>query len=74
MEDHEICSIIISENDFSYEYTFYEDGIIRLTCLKEDGTTEWIKKEQISTRNKDRLVRLCPEEQKEKVMLILNYP
>lgn len=74
MEDHKICSIILPENDFSDEYTFYKNGKIEWVRLEGGEKKERITKEQISTRNKDRLIRLCPENDKEKVMLVLDYP
>jgi len=74
MEDHKICSIILPENDFSDKYTFYKNGKIERVRLEEGKKKERITKEQISTRNKDRLIRLCPENDKEKVMLVLDYP
>lgn len=74
MEDHKICSITLPENDFSDEYTFYENGKIERVRLEEGEKKQQINKEQITTRNKDRLIRLCPEDDKEKVMLVLDYP
>ncbi|WP_415328690.1 hypothetical protein [Chryseobacterium sp. MMS23-Vi53] len=75
--EKEICTISITNNWLTDEYTFYEDDRIKRNfdnnSLSSD-VTEWLKPNQINKQNKDRLVKNCPEELKEKVMHILDYP
>ncbi len=75
--ENEICKISITNNWLGDEYTFYEDHKIKRTydsnSLSSDKT-EWLEPKQISKQNKDKLVKNCPEEFKETVMLILDYP
>lgn len=75
--EKEICTISITTNWLGDQYTFYEDNTIKRiydnNSLSSD-VTEWLEPKQISKQNKDKLVRNCPEEFKERVMLILDYP
>ncbi|WP_232816019.1 hypothetical protein [Chryseobacterium capnotolerans] len=36
--------------------------------------TEWLEPCQISKQNKDKLIKGCPEEFKEQIMYLLDYP
>lgn len=75
--EKEICTISITNNWLTDEYTFYEDDTIKRkfdnNSLSSD-VTEWLEPRQINKQNKDKLVKNCPEEFKEKVMHILDYP
>lgn len=75
--EKEICTISITSNWLADQYTFYEDNKIKRVydnnSLSSD-VTEWLDPKQISKHNKDKLVRNCPEECKEKIMLLLDYP
>jgi hypothetical protein len=75
--EKEICTISITSNWLADEYTFYEDEKIKRTydnnSLSSD-VTEWLEPKQISKQNKDKLIKNCPEEHKERIMIILDYP
>ena len=75
--EKEICTISITSNWLGDEYTFYEDEKIKRNydnnSLSSD-VTEWLEPKQISKQNKDKLIKNCPEEFKERIMLILDYP
>ncbi len=75
--EKEICTISITSNWLGDEYTFYEDDKIKRKydnhSLSSD-VTEWLEPKQISKQNKDKLIKNCPEEFKERIMLILDYP
>lgn len=75
--EKEICTISIASNSLGDEYTFYEDEKIKRNydnnSLSSD-VTEWLEPKQISKQNKDKLIKNCPEELKERIMLILDYP
>ncbi|WP_347216359.1 hypothetical protein [Chryseobacterium sp.] len=73
----EICKISISSNWLGDEYTFYEDHTIKRVYDNHSlnsNKTEWLEPQQISKHNKDKLIRGCPEECKEEIMHILDYP
>ncbi|UCA61929.1 hypothetical protein KB553_10515 [Chryseobacterium rhizoplanae] len=73
----EICTISVSSNWLGDEYTFYEDHTIKRVYDNNSlnsNKTEWLEPHQISKQNKDKLIRECPEEVKEQVMQILDYP
>ncbi|RXM50135.1 MULTISPECIES: hypothetical protein [unclassified Chryseobacterium] len=73
----EICTISISSNWLGDEYTFYEDHSIKRVYDNHSlnsNKTEWLEPHQISKHNKDKLIRECPEEVKEQIMHILDYP
>ncbi|MCS3871122.1 hypothetical protein J3D55_004038 [Chryseobacterium ginsenosidimutans] len=75
--EKEICTISITTNWLGDEYTFYEDETIKRAydnSSLNSGVTEWLEPTQISKQNKDKLVKNCPEEFKERIMLILDYP
>ncbi|SDQ74197.1 hypothetical protein SAMN05421664_2411 [Chryseobacterium soldanellicola] len=72
-----ICTISIATNWLGDEYTFYEDNKIERTYDNNSlssNVTEWLEANQINKQTKDKLIRGCPEECKEKVMQILDYP
>ncbi len=75
--EKEICTISITSSWLGDAYTFYEDDKIKRVydnnSLSSD-VTEWLEPKQISKQNKDKLIRNCPEEFKERIMLILDYP
>lgn len=75
--EKEICTISITSNWLGDAYTFYENDTIKRTydnnSLSSD-VTEWLEPKQISKQNKDKLIKNCPEEFKERIMLILDYP
>ncbi|WP_374461736.1 hypothetical protein [Chryseobacterium taeanense] len=75
--EKEICKVSISTSFLGDEYTFYENDKIKRVydnnSLSSD-VTEWLEPKQISKQNKDKIIRKCPEEFKERVMLILDYP
>lgn len=75
--EKEICKISITSNWLNDEYTFYEDYRIKRifdnNSLSSD-VTEWLEPTQINKQNKDKLIKNCPEECKEKIMQILDYP
>ncbi|MBT2622971.1 hypothetical protein [Chryseobacterium sp. ISL-6] len=75
--EKEICTISIANNSLGDNYTFYENQTIKRiydSNNKHLDITEWLTNDQISSQSKDKLVKNCPEELKEKIMLILNYP
>ncbi|MBK1897751.1 hypothetical protein [Chryseobacterium paridis] len=75
--EKEICTISITSDSFGDNYTFYEDQTIKRNYDSDSlhsDVTEWLKNDQISSQSKDKLIRNCPEELKEKIMIILNYP
>lgn len=73
--ENEICTITLT-GDQPEQYTFYSDNTIK----KIDNTDnlkpliEWLSPKQINKHNKDRIIRSCPEDVKEIVMQILDYP
>jgi len=73
--ENEICTITLT-GDQPEQYTFYSDNTIK----KVDNTDnqkpliEWLNPKQINKHNKDRIIRSCPEDVKEIVMQILDYP
>ncbi|MFY7814099.1 hypothetical protein SAMN05421846_101497 [Chryseobacterium taeanense] len=75
--EKEICKVSISTSFLGDEYTFYENDKIKRVydnnSLSSD-VTEWLEAKQISKQNKDKIIRKCPEEFKERIMLILDYP
>ncbi|PKF74285.1 hypothetical protein CW752_10185 [Chryseobacterium sp. PMSZPI] len=73
----EICRISISGNWLADEYIFYENHTIKRiydTHSLNSNNVEWLEPQQISKQNKDKLIRACPEEFKEQIMQILDYP
>lgn len=75
--EKEICTISITNNSLGDNYTFYENQTIKRiydTTTQHSDVTEWLTNDQISNQSKDKLVKNCPEELKEKIMTILNYP
>lgn len=75
--EKEICTISITNNSLGDNYTFYEDQTIKRNYDSNSqhlDITEWLTNDQISHQSKDKIVKNCPEELKEKIMLILNYP
>ncbi|KPE49871.1 hypothetical protein [Chryseobacterium indologenes] len=75
--EKKICTISIVSDWLGDEYTFYEDHKIKRDYDNHSlnsHQTEWLEPQQISKQNKDKLIRSCPEEHKEQVMLILDYP
>ncbi|EJL74873.1 hypothetical protein [Chryseobacterium populi] len=75
--EKEICTISITGNWLADQYTFFENNTIKRLSDHNSLTTnviEWLKPQQISKQNKDKLVKNCPEEFKERIMQILDYP
>lgn len=75
--EKEICKISIASNWLGDEYIFYDNHTIKRVFDNhslDSNKVEWLKPSQISKQNKDKLVRSCPEEFKEQVMQILDYP
>lgn len=75
--EKEICTISIASNWLGDAYTFYTDNTIKRvydTSSLSSNITEWLDAKQISKHNKDKLIKNCPEEFKEQVMHILDYP
>ncbi|WP_300686354.1 hypothetical protein [Chryseobacterium sp.] len=75
--EKEICKISITSSWLGDEYTFYDNSKIKRVYDNHSlnsNRIEWLEPQQISKQNKDRLVRSCPEEFKEQIMQILNYP
>lgn len=73
----EICTISVSSNWLGDEYTFYEDHTIKRVYDSHSlnsNKIEWLEPHQISKQNKDKLVKECPEEFKEQIMHLLDYP
>ncbi len=75
--EKEICKISISSGFLGDEYTFYENNKIKRVydnnSLSSD-VTEWLEPRQISKLKKDKIIKKCPEELKETIMIILDYP
>ncbi|MCJ7933038.1 MAG: hypothetical protein MUW56_05220 [Chryseobacterium sp.] len=75
--EKEICKISISTNSLNDDYIFYDNGTIKRIydnhSLSSD-VTEWLEPGQISKQSKDKLIKNCPEELKEKIMHFLDYP
>lgn len=75
--ESKICTISIANTWLGDEYTFYENDTIKRiydnNSLSSD-VVEWLEPDQISKQNKDKLIRNCMEEFKERIMLILDYP
>lgn len=76
--EKEICTISIASTWLGDAYTFYEDER-RIKRVYDNHSlnanrTEWLEPHQISKQIKDKLVKSCPEEFKEQVMHILDYP
>lgn len=75
--ENEICKISISTNWLGDEYIFYEDDKIKRVYDSNSlssNNTEWVEPKQISKHNKDKIIKNCPEEFKERIMMILDYP
>jgi len=75
--EKEICKISISAGSPAETYVFYENETIKKISDQEyldSENSEWLEAGKISKMNKDRIIRNCPEECKERIMLILDYP
>ncbi|MFP3835105.1 hypothetical protein [Chryseobacterium sp. SIMBA_028] len=75
--EKEICKISVSSSWLGDEYIFYEDHTIKRVYDNHSlnsNKTEWLKPKEISKKIKDKIVKGCPEECKEQVMQILDYP
>ena len=75
--EKKICTISIASSWLKDEYTFYENDTIKRVYdnhSMSSNVSEWLTPDQISEQNKDKLVKNCPEELKERIMQILNYP
>ncbi|WET00174.1 MULTISPECIES: hypothetical protein [Chryseobacterium] len=75
--EKEICKISIASSWLGDEYIFYENHKIKRVFDNHSlnsNKVEWLEPGQISKQNKDKLVRSCPEEFKERIMQILDYP
>ncbi|CAD0220919.1 hypothetical protein KYG33_10035 [Chryseobacterium sp. D764] len=75
--EKEICKISIASNWLGNEYIFYENSTIKRVYdhhSLNSNKTEWITSKEISKQSKDKLIRSCPEEFKEQIMQILDYP
>ncbi|BAP33058.1 uncharacterized protein CHSO_4021 [Chryseobacterium sp. StRB126] len=73
----EICTISVSSNWLGDDYIFYEDHTIKRVYDNHSlnsNKTEWLEPHQINKQNKDKLIRACPEEFKEQIMHLLDYP
>ncbi|MCA6069069.1 hypothetical protein JI747_018030 [Chryseobacterium sp. RG1] len=73
--EKEICTITLT-GDQAEQYTFYNDNTIKKVENHNDHNPliEWLSPNQINKHNKDRIIRNCPEDVKEIVMQILDYP
>ncbi|WP_326984875.1 hypothetical protein VUJ46_10205 [Chryseobacterium sp. MYb264] len=74
---NKICEISISKDWLVDTYIFYENQTIKRVFADNSlnhKLTRWLEPKQISKTIKDQLIRKCPEELKEKIMLILDYP
>lgn len=75
--EKEICKISIASSWLGDEYFFYENRTIKRVYDNHSlnsNKIEWLESKQISKQNKDKLVKGCPEEFKEQIMQILDYP
>ncbi|SMO60292.1 hypothetical protein SAMN06265171_103133 [Chryseobacterium rhizoplanae] len=75
--EKEICKISIANSWLGDEYIFYENNTIKRVYdhhSLSSNKTEWVTPKEISKQSKDKLVRSCPEEFKEQIMQILDYP
>ncbi|MBO9691842.1 hypothetical protein [Chryseobacterium sp.] len=75
--EKEICTISIANNWLGDEYIFYEDHTIKRVYDNHSlnsNKSEWLEPKEISKQNKDKLIKSCPEEFKERIMQILDYP
>ncbi|MDR4952362.1 hypothetical protein REB14_09280 [Chryseobacterium sp. ES2] len=75
--EKEICTISIATNWLGDEYIFYENHTIKRVYDSHSlnsNKSEWLDPKEISKQNKDKLVKACPEEFKEQIMQILDYP
>ncbi|MDR6463047.1 hypothetical protein [Chryseobacterium sediminis] len=75
--EKEICKISIANNWLGDEYIFYENNTIKRVYdhhSLSSNKTEWVTQKEISKQSKDKLVKSCPEEFKEQIMQILDYP
>ncbi|RXM37925.1 hypothetical protein BOQ62_19705 [Chryseobacterium sp. CH21] len=75
--EKEICTISVANNWLGDEYIFYDNNTIKRvydTHSLNSDKTEWIAPQSINKHTKDKLIRACPEECKEQVMQILDYP
>lgn len=75
--EKEICTISIATNWLGDNYIFYENHTIKRVYDNHSlnfNKIEWLDPQEISKQNKDRLIKACPEEFKEQIMQILDYP
>lgn len=75
--EKEICTISIASNWLGDEYIFYENHTIKRVYDNHSlnsNKSEWLNPKEISKQNKDKLIKSCPEEFKEQIMQILDYP
>ena len=59
------------------KYIFYENHTIKRVYDNHSlnfNKSEWLDPKEISKQNKDKLIKSCPEEFKEQIMQILDYP
>jgi len=75
--EKEICKISIANSWLGDDYFFYEDHTIKRVYDNHSlnsNNIEWLEPKEISKQNKDKLIKSCPEEFKEQIMQILDYP
>lgn len=73
--EKEICTITLT-GEQPEQYIFYSNNTIKKVESTDNPNqqTEWLEPSQINKHNKDRIIRSCPEDVKEVVMQILDYP
>ncbi|WP_426479727.1 hypothetical protein ACP3T3_09995 [Chryseobacterium sp. CBSDS_008] len=75
--EKEICTISIATSWLGDDYIFYENHTIKRVYDNHSlnsNKSEWLDPKDISKQNKDKLIKSCPEEFKERIMQILDYP
>jgi uncharacterized Fe-S cluster protein YjdI len=73
--ENKICTISFGKNSLDNDYTFYENGKIEHYYDKhptKHSITDWLKPNQISEQEKEKIIEKCPAEFKTKINNILS--
>jgi len=70
----EIVTISVPKGQLDSDYTFFEDGKIRHTydqSIYKPNLEAWIRAKDISDAEKEKILKVCPQEHKAKITTLL---
>jgi hypothetical protein len=70
----EIVTVSVPKGELDNDYTFFEDGKIRYNYdqnANKTGLEAWISARNISTPDREKILKACPAEHRAKVAAIL---